>query len=129
MSFFGEIKQGDIVGAFKKILGFAENAVTSLEAQFPALGTFVQQFGSDFGQKVLADAEALAPAVIAGTTTITVAAAQLVAQAASQAKSLAISDATTIALNALRVQVTAASPVALTVATTPTPAAVAAAAS
>lgn len=107
MSFFGELKQGDISGAFRKLFGIAENEVSSLEKQFPALGTFVTQFGSDFGQKILADAEALAPAVLAGTTSITAAATQLISQVATQAASIASADATTVALNALRVHVTA----------------------
>jgi len=101
-----KLESGDVGGALHDIATWVSNRVHGLESQFPALGTFVSQFSSDFGKQVLADAEALAPTVIAGTTTIQAAAEQLVTQAAGQAASIASTDATTIALNALRVQIT-----------------------
>lgn len=101
------LEKGNISGALHDIANWLEGGIADLESQFPIIGQFLQQFASDFGQKVLADAEALAPSVIAGTTTITAAAEQLVAQAGAQAASIASTDATNTALNALRLYVSA----------------------
>lgn len=102
-----KFEAGDISGGFHDLGVWLENRFTGLEKQFPVLGQFVGQFASDFGKQVLSDAEALAPAVLAGTTKIQDAAAQLITQAAPQAVNIASADATQIALNALRVHVTA----------------------
>ena len=107
MSFFKEIEAGDFSGAFRKVASWVESDVAALQGQFPVIGQFLTQFTSDFGKKVLADAEALAPGVIAGTSSITSAAATLVSQAATAGLSIAESDATQVALNALRVYVSA----------------------
>jgi len=101
------LEKGDVVDALRDAADWVENRVEGLESKFPVLGQFVQQFASDFGQKLLTDAEAVAPAVVAGTTSITSAASTLFTEAEAQAASLSVSDATTLALNALRVHVTA----------------------
>lgn len=109
MNVLTELKQGHIVAVLNKVIGLIKGEVAELETEFPILGTFVSQFATDFGKKVLADAEALAPAVSAGTLSITSAAAQLVAQAITEAVDIAEHDATQIALNALRMYVSAPS--------------------
>ena len=71
-----------------------------------ALEAFTDQFLSDFGSQALAQAAALAPGVIAGTTSIQAAAATLGGQITADAITDAEKDGT-VALNALRVQITA----------------------
>jgi hypothetical protein len=71
-----------------------------------ALETFTDQFLSDFGSQALSQAAALAPAVIAGTTSIQDAAATLGGQITADALTDAEKDGT-VALNALRVNITA----------------------
>lgn len=101
------IEKGDFEAALNDI-------ETSLGKLFnsdvlPALKTFINQFASELGAQLLSDAATVAPTltVLGGTVSITDAATQLLAKAGAQATS----DATNLALNALRVQVTALAPV------------------
>lgn len=109
MNILTELEQGNVSAVVSKIVSVIKGEVSSLESQFPILGQFLSQFESDFGQKILADAEALAPAILAGTSTIGAAASQLISQAGPLAASVAANDATNIALNALRMYVSAPS--------------------
>jgi hypothetical protein len=102
------LEKGDFYDALKDIENSLSNVFTS--DLIPALKTFINQFASDFGAKVLSDAAVLAPEVVSGTVGIVAAGTQLLQQAASQAGSIATQDAVTVALNALRVQVTALTP-------------------
>lgn len=70
------------------------------------LETFAEQFASDFGTQALSQAETLAPTVIDGTQTIQQAATTLLGQVTADAVTDAEKDGT-VALNALRVQITA----------------------
>jgi hypothetical protein len=104
MSALVNLEQGNIEGAILDIETSLKNLFTN--DIVPALKTFISQFASEFGSQLLADAATAAPGILAGTTSIETAAASLLSQAGVQATS----DATTLALNALRVQVTAAAP-------------------
>lgn len=86
----------------------------------PALKVFITQFVSDFGSQALSAAAPLALQVIAGSITMTEAGTQL----AEQLGPLAITDAEkdgTVALNAIRVQITAAQTTPVVVAPVVTP--------
>lgn len=107
MNILKELEQGNVSAVLHKLASLVETGVTDVENQFPIIGQFISQFATDFGKKVLADAEALAPAVISGQTSIVAAAEQLVVQAAPQAASIAAADASNVALNALRLYVSA----------------------
>lgn len=104
-----------IVRGEEYLVSKAKEAVSGIASIFshdvePAIEAFVSQFITDFGKKVLADAEALAPQVASGQVSIVEAGTQLLAQAAAQAGGIAANDAVTVALNALRVQITALNP-------------------
>lgn len=71
-----------------------------------AVANFVAQFASDFGAQMLNGAETLAPQVLSGQLTIQAAGTQLMATATTDAVTDAEKDGT-VALNALRVQITA----------------------
>lgn len=73
----------------------------------PVLKVFITQFVSDFGAQALTAAAPLALQVISGSITIQAAGAQLGTQLATSAVTDAEKDGT-VALNALRVQITAA---------------------
>ena len=106
-------------GALNKLLaGDISGALNDIEVSLgnlfhddivPALKTFIGQFASDFGSQALSQAAALAPAVIAGTTSIQDAAVTLGGQLTVDAVTDAEKDGT-VALNAMRVQITAQSP-------------------
>ena len=103
MSLIGQLRQGDISGAIKKI----EDAITEIFIAAPTvLETFAKQFATDFGLDMLNKAEALAPQVLSGAVTIQDAATTLLAQATKVAVSDAEKDGT-VAFNALRVHVEA----------------------
>lgn len=70
------------------------------------VANFVAQFASDFGAQMLNGAETLAPKVLSGELTIQAAGTQLLATATTDAVTDAEKDGT-VALNALRVQITA----------------------
>ena len=107
MSLWGIIKSGDVAGAVKKVVALIEGEVTALETEFPIIGTFLTQFESDFGKAALKLAEAAAPDVISGKTPITEAAATLITGVTAQGIAIAEHDATQVALNALRLYVSA----------------------
>jgi hypothetical protein len=106
-------------GAINKLLtgnvsGALHDIETSLGNLFsddlvPALKTFVSQFATPFGSQVLAAAETEAASVISGSTTMEAAGTALVSQVGTDALQDG-ENAATVALNALRVQITAASP-------------------
>jgi hypothetical protein len=106
-------------GALNKLLagdvsGALHDVETSLGNLFsddlvPALKTFISQFSTPFGAQALAAAGAAAASVISGTTTIQAAGTALVAQIGTDALQDG-ENAATVALNALRVQITASSP-------------------
>ena len=73
----------------------------------PALKAFIEQFLSDFGNQALSVGATLAPKVISGEISMQDAGAQIASQLASIAVTTAEKDGT-VALNALRVQITAA---------------------
>lgn len=96
----GQEPIGDI---FTKVGQLAGGVVIPVEN---ALESFVKQFATDFGQQALAQAAALAPAVISGETSIKDAASTLGGQLTTDAVTDAEKDGT-VALNALRVQIEA----------------------
>lgn len=106
------LEKGQLGAALNDIVSWVEGGVAALESQFPIIGQFLTQFTSDLGQKVLSDAEALAPSVIAGTTSFTAAAATLANQAVMAGLATAESDAAAVAMNALRLYVSAPVPAA-----------------
>ena len=95
---------GDLVSKVESLVGNAFGG--SVKVVENVLETFGEQFVTDFGSEMLTKAEALAPAVITGTTSIKDAGAQLMADATTAAITDAEKDGT-VALNALRVQITA----------------------
>ena len=86
-----------------KVSSLLTPAVNSAEK---VIANFVAQFASDFGAQMLTSAETLAPKVISGELTIQDAGKQLMATATTDAITDAEKDGT-VALNALRVQITA----------------------
>jgi hypothetical protein len=109
-----DVVQGDLSAAGTEASGAMRDIGTSLKGLFtddviPALKLFIQQFASDFGSQALSQAAALAPAVLSGQTTIQSAAGTLAGQITADAVTDAEKDGT-VALNALRVQITAQAP-------------------
>lgn len=76
------------------------------QAVVPALETFCQQFLTAFGAQALSLAETEAPSVLSGSKTIQQAAADIAPQITADATTDA-EKAGTVALNAVRVQLTA----------------------
>lgn len=96
---------GEVGTAVHDVVVSTENFFTTTID--PALLAFIKQFASDFGSQALTAAAPLALQVIAGTTTIQAAGATLATQLSADALTDAEKDGT-VALNALRVQITAA---------------------
>lgn len=105
MSLIGLIKQGDIIGAVKKVISLAEGGFKTLEEEFPPLAAFVDQFESDFGKAALVTGQAFVADIKAGSSTLPDAAAALLKQLADQALDTAGHDALAVASNALGVLV------------------------
>lgn len=104
-----------IVKGEEYLVNLAKQAASGIASIFvkdvePAIEAFIHQFTTDFGQRILVDAEALASSVQDGSVSILEAASTLVAQAASQAGGIAAKDAVTVALNAIRVHLTNINP-------------------
>ena len=96
----GKEPVSDLVSKIESLIGQTVPVVET------AVETFVEQFASDFGSQALTQAATLAPSVISGSQTIQEAAATLGTQVTADAITDAEKDGT-VALNALRVQITA----------------------
>lgn len=104
-----------IVKGEEYLVNLAKQAASGIASVFvkdvePALEAFIHQFTTDFGALALQEAAALAPAVKANPSSILTVGADLVSKLASKAGGIAAQDALTVALNALRVHVTAINP-------------------
>lgn len=108
MAFF-QILGGAITGKrpWSDVLADMEKGEAQVGAVVvPNLEKFVEQFFTDFGAQALALAEGEAPAVLSGSKTIQQAAADITPQITADATQDAEKDGT-VALNAVRVQLTA----------------------
>lgn len=106
----GDEPVADLFTKVQQLVGNAFNGAAHIVGD--ALETFVEQFASDFGAEALAKAEPLAIDVLSGKTDIKTAAITL----GTQLEAVAITDAEksgTVALNAIRVHLTAAATQAL----------------
>lgn len=109
MSLINLIRQGDVIGAVKKVIALAEGLITSIETDFPFLGSFISQFETDLGKAILAKVETAAPAVIANPSTFVSTAESIARDVVATGISVGEQDATQVALNALRAAVSAPS--------------------
>lgn len=107
MSAIGQWREGKYLEAVKEVLHAVVTAFKSIESDIPALGTFVNQFKSDFGVAALHDGQAFVAAIKSGETNILDAAKELVLQLKDDALDTAGHDALTVATNALGVLVRA----------------------
>ena len=107
MSLFGLIQQGDLVGAIKKVVALFQQEEKALELEFPIIGQFIQQFADDFGKACLKEAQAIFPGVIADPSTFATAAEGMVEKIIEDGIQIARDDGRILAMNALRLYVSA----------------------
>lgn len=106
---FLKIVEGAIAGdrPWSDVWADIKKGITQVgQVVVPALETFVDQFLTDFGSQALTLAEGVAPKVLSGEMSIQEAAASIVPGITADAVTDAEKDGT-VALNAVRVQITA----------------------